>query len=513
MNKVIILILFVGSCFVDAQEGKVVTAGFKSQKVQAEAKKKADVYGTIADELLKNCEGADKVIAVARFSYSDGRDSMDGGVVAERITTELVKVKRIKVIERKEIERVFQELKLQRSGAIDSDSVKEIGKLLGADWVVVGTLTELPDKQVELNARIVGVESGEIINATNAQLKKDWLDKYRKLLAEKIKNPKDAKTFYDRGVINNDLEEYNNAIANFGIAITINPTYGGAYYSRGLAYLRKGDNDKAIEDYTKAIQLQPDDWMAFNDRGVAYARKGDLDKSIEDFTVPISLNPTHPLAYWNRGFSYMHKGEFDKAVPDFSKVVELKPEFKGPNGASESAQYWRRSAYFNSGAAYYDKGEYDKAIPIFDETIKTDPDFAAVAYYFRGMSYLRGKEKRVPQGMADLSMAIELNPEYGDAYRDRGIFSYMNVMTKSGAGSDLTKANAISDLSKAIEINPKDADLYNTRAMFYQFSKEYKKALSDFDMAIELDPSLKSRAAAQWWRDMTAKMLSLQESE
>ncbi|HNW44080.1 MAG TPA: FlgO family outer membrane protein [Elusimicrobiales bacterium] len=142
-------------------------------------------YGQLAGELLKDLTGADKAIAVAGFSYSDGRDSRDGNVVAERITAELVKAQKVKVIERKEIEKVFQELKLQRSGIIDSDSARNIGKMLGADWVVVGTLTELPDAQLELNARLVGAGSGEIVNAAAARLEKDWVDQYSKTLDEK----------------------------------------------------------------------------------------------------------------------------------------------------------------------------------------------------------------------------------------------------------------------------------------------------------------------------------------
>ena len=135
-----------------------------------------NAYKQIADELLKNCDSADKAIAVAGFSYSDGHDSGDNNIVSERLTTELVKVRKIKVIERNEIDKVFAELKLQRTGSIDTDSAKTIGKMLGADWVVLGTLTELPDKQIELNARLVGVESGEIINAASTRVTKDWVE-------------------------------------------------------------------------------------------------------------------------------------------------------------------------------------------------------------------------------------------------------------------------------------------------------------------------------------------------
>jgi len=173
-----------------------------AQAASAESVKKANAYRLIADELLKDCTGADKAIAVVGFSYSDGRDSRDGGVVAERITTELVKIKKLKVVERKEIEKVFSELKFQLSGAINPDSAKEIGKMLGVDLVILGTLTELPDKRLELNARTVGVESGEITSAASSRIEKDWLDQYRKLLEGQNKavekSSKDAGYFRER---------------------------------------------------------------------------------------------------------------------------------------------------------------------------------------------------------------------------------------------------------------------------------------------------------------------------
>src|SRR3989338_10087349 len=100
LKKIIVLTLLVCAGFARAQDGKTAAAGAKPQNAQAEVNKKTDVYKTLANELLKNCEGTDKKIAVAGFSYTDGRDSRDGGVIAERITTELVKLKKFKIIER-----------------------------------------------------------------------------------------------------------------------------------------------------------------------------------------------------------------------------------------------------------------------------------------------------------------------------------------------------------------------------------------------------------------------------
>lgn len=134
-------------------------------------------YRDLARELLKNSSGTEKKIGVANFTYADGRVSGDGDVISGRITTELVRLKKFKVTERKEIEKVFEELKLQSSGAIGAESIKDIGKTLGADWLILGTLTELSGRRIEVNARLVGVESAEIISACTVKVKKDWNDK------------------------------------------------------------------------------------------------------------------------------------------------------------------------------------------------------------------------------------------------------------------------------------------------------------------------------------------------
>ena len=311
MKKIIVLILLLAPAFAWAGDSPAPNA-----------------YKTIASDLLKDCTGTDKAVAVAGFSYSDGRDSRDGGVVAERITTELVKLKKFQVIERKEIEKVFEELKLKRSGAIDPDYAKEIGKMLGADWVVVGTLTELPNKQLELNTRLVGVESGEIINAGNARLRKDWLDQYRKLLNEQnkiiLKNSKDAQVFYEKGVMYADLEEYDNAIGSFGIAININPAYLKAYFGRGNAYENNGESDKAIKDLSEAIAIDPKYTEAYFIRGKAYG-EDENDKAIEDYSKAIAINPKYAAAYYNRGVVYVKNEEWDKAMPDMNMAKQLEP--------------------------------------------------------------------------------------------------------------------------------------------------------------------------------------------
>ncbi|MDD2805133.1 MAG: FlgO family outer membrane protein [Elusimicrobiales bacterium] len=135
----------------------------------------ADAYGPLVGALLKDYKGGGRTIAVTGFTRPDGRATADGTVVAERVTTELIRQKRLTVVERKAIEKVLSELKLQLSG-IDADSTRKLGKMLGADLLVVGTVTELPGSRLEVNLRLASVESGEAISAVSGQVAKDWLN-------------------------------------------------------------------------------------------------------------------------------------------------------------------------------------------------------------------------------------------------------------------------------------------------------------------------------------------------
>ena len=65
------------------------------------------------------------------------------------------------------------------------------------------------------------------------------------------------------------------------------------------------------------------------------------------------------------------------------------------------------------------------------------------------------------------------------AYTNRGV-----------AYNDLKQyERAISDYNKAIELNPNFALAYNNRGWAYYCLKKYQQALKDFDKAIELNPN------------------------
>ncbi|MDR2152990.1 MAG: tetratricopeptide repeat protein [Helicobacteraceae bacterium] len=73
------------------------------------------------------------------------------------------------------------------------------------------------------------------------------------------------------------------AIAYYAQAISIDPNRAKTYNDRGAAYDNLGDYDRAIADYNLALEINPnDDGLAYRNRGAAYYKLGDYDNAVKD---------------------------------------------------------------------------------------------------------------------------------------------------------------------------------------------------------------------------------------
>jgi TolB-like protein len=100
-----------------------------------------------------------------------------GNYLTEKLTNELYKTASAKVIERSQLQRVIDELDLTLRGTFDDASVKRIGRLLGADAVIIGTYAELASDTVEVNTRIVTVETAEVVGVGSIQIPRTLVEK------------------------------------------------------------------------------------------------------------------------------------------------------------------------------------------------------------------------------------------------------------------------------------------------------------------------------------------------
>ncbi|MCX5787321.1 MAG: hypothetical protein NTX64_02260 [Elusimicrobia bacterium] len=85
-----------------------------------------------------------------------------GFALSELLTHHLVSSTEFTVVERADLSRVLEEQSLQMTGAIDTASAVKVGKLVGAELLVSGSVERLGDKY-EVNARIIDAATGEVL--------------------------------------------------------------------------------------------------------------------------------------------------------------------------------------------------------------------------------------------------------------------------------------------------------------------------------------------------------------
>lgn len=132
----------------------------------------------MAEELsLKAKAGGVQRVAVLYFESVTGSGGASGRVVQERLISAFVKQGIVSVIERERLEALKKELTLGMTGLMDESTTKRIGKVLGVDGLVLGSLTDLgKGGNLEANARLVAVETGEVLGAVTKKFQKTWLE-------------------------------------------------------------------------------------------------------------------------------------------------------------------------------------------------------------------------------------------------------------------------------------------------------------------------------------------------
>ena len=134
-------------------------------------------YSQMAQELSESAKLLKKSkVAIIPFSYLDKRKSTGGMIVAERLTTRIVRIGELQVVERHLLEKVLQELHFEMTDIVDATATKQVGKVLGVDAIISGSLMDIKSGWVEVNARVIKTETAEIITSSFVEVKKIWSD-------------------------------------------------------------------------------------------------------------------------------------------------------------------------------------------------------------------------------------------------------------------------------------------------------------------------------------------------
>lgn len=148
-----------------------------------------------------------------------------------------------------------------------------------------------------------------------------------------------------------------------------NPQAWTAYYHLGnICFGQSGGMDQAIADYRMAIALNPFYAEAHNNLGYALATTGHLQEAISEYMIALQLAPQYASAHDNLGSVYLHspkeaiQDNVAKAISEYQTAIQLEPN------------NW--AAYYNLGLAELRMGDRAQAVSHIEKAMAINPNFS-----------------------------------------------------------------------------------------------------------------------------------------
>lgn len=139
-------------------------------------------------------------------------------------------------------------------------------------------------------------------------------------------NKYDADVYSTRAVLYMQQERYDEAEKDLTYAIHLIPK-SGYYINRALVRYHQQELRGAMADYDLALDLEPGNLLGHYNRGLLRAQVGDDNRAIEDFDFVIEREPENTIALFNRALLLKQTGNLEKAEEDLTTVIDEYPKF------------------------------------------------------------------------------------------------------------------------------------------------------------------------------------------
>jgi TolB-like protein len=145
----------------------------------------------------------------------------------------------LKVVERDKIDYILKELKMSEEGKIDKATAVKAGKILGAQLMVFGSITQIDDDNAVMLARAVNVETSEIITIAEKRGEPNFVAMEKELVKDLAEQLELAVTDSNRELIEESGTQDMDA---------------ARLYSMGLKYLDRYEYSKAYDFFRQAYE-------------------------------------------------------------------------------------------------------------------------------------------------------------------------------------------------------------------------------------------------------------------
>ena len=169
--------------------------------------------------------------------------------LADMLITDLTKVQAFRVVERERLNDILEELKLNQTAAIDQSTAQKVGKLLGAQTLLLGSYINFYGGKMRVDLRIIETETGLTLKAEEITDDVDDLFDMVKDLTAKVVDGLDIKL--------SEEEKTDMNLKRGSVNIEASLYYAQAVEKEDAAreLYKQGDKQGAIGIYKTAIGL------------------------------------------------------------------------------------------------------------------------------------------------------------------------------------------------------------------------------------------------------------------
>ena len=271
---------------------------------------------------------------------------------------------------------------------------------------------------------------------------------------------------YERGLAKVEIFEELDAKEDFKTVIDINSNFVEPYYELAKIEIKQEQYQAAIEHLDKAIELQPDSSILYLSRGEAKEKGGNIKGAKEDYMKAQELNPEDDWAEYHLDCIESSENQDKNFNIEYEKCTKyINDNSSDPDG------------YFNRGylLACNDVDD-DIALSDFDKAIELNPNFVDA---YKHKTYIYEHNGQYEKIIPIYKKIIELEPtlENYDYF-----LRYLNTYIENGS------QKALKICEKIFELFPASSKLYELRGSTYYNLKDYDNAIADYKKAVELNP-------------------------
>ena len=139
------------------------------------------------------------------------------------------------------------------------------------------------------------------------------------------RNPtvKTADDFHREGILQIQKNDLQGALENLDQAVMLESSNPKILVNRGLVHDELGEYELAIADYTAALERDETLSEAYYNRANAYHNLKQYEASVADYSKAIEQQGDFAYAYVNRAINLEAMGEDERAIADLTQAVEI----------------------------------------------------------------------------------------------------------------------------------------------------------------------------------------------